>query len=88
MVIAWNSFLSIDLIETAPSGNILVNKSKGGIKVSPMNRHKWGENGLKLLDIPFFAIFGNFSPLSHALMGPLNFQQSEYKAQKHCLGSH
>ena len=41
VVIAWSSFLSIDFIATAPSDNIFVNKSRGGIKGSPMSRHKW-----------------------------------------------
>ena len=41
VVIAWSSFLFIDFIATAPSGNIFVNKNGGGIKGSPMSRHKW-----------------------------------------------
>ena len=40
MVIAWSSSLSINIIATAPSDNIFVNKSGGGIEGSPMSRHK------------------------------------------------
>ena len=31
------------IIATAPSDNSYVNKSKSGIKGSPMSRHKWGK---------------------------------------------
>ena len=41
VVTAWSSFLSADIIPTAPSDNSVVNKSGGGIKGSPMSRHKW-----------------------------------------------
>ena len=40
VVIAWSSSLSINIIATAPSNNIFVNKSGGGIEGSPMGRHK------------------------------------------------
>ena len=41
VVIAWSSFLSADIIATALSDDSVVNKSRGGIKGSPMRRHKW-----------------------------------------------
>ena len=41
MIIACSSFLSIDIIATAPCDNSFVNKSRIGIKGLPMNRHKW-----------------------------------------------
>ena len=40
VVIAWSSFLTIDIIKTAPFDNIFANKI-GGIKGSPMSWHKW-----------------------------------------------
>ena len=43
VVIAWSSSLSINIIATAPSDNIFVNKSGGGIEGSPMSRHKQGK---------------------------------------------
>ena len=39
---AWNSFLFIDIIAIASSGNIFVNKSGGGVEGSPMSRRKRG----------------------------------------------
>ena len=39
---AWNSFLFMNIIATASSGNIFVNKSGGGVKGLAMSRHKWG----------------------------------------------
>ena len=50
MVVVWSSSLSIDIIATAPSDNTFVSKSRGGIKGSPMSRHKWqkmAKNGKK-----------------------------------------
>ena len=41
--VSWKGVLSIDLIETAPNGNILVNKSIGGIMGSPINGQKWAK---------------------------------------------
>ena len=41
VVIAWSSFLFIDFIATAPSGNIFVNKNGDGVKGLPSIRHKW-----------------------------------------------
>ena len=41
VVIAWSSSLSVNIIVIAPSDNILVNKSGGGIKGLPMCRDKW-----------------------------------------------
>ena len=43
VVIAWSSSLSINIIATAPSDNIFVNKSGGGIEGLPMSRHKQGK---------------------------------------------
>ena len=43
VVIAWSSSLSVDIIATAPSDNIIVDKSGGGIKGLPMSRHKQGK---------------------------------------------
>ena len=40
VVIAWSSFLSIDIITTAPFDNSFVNKSGGGIMGLPMSGHK------------------------------------------------
>ena len=40
VVIVWSSSLSVDIVETAPSDNIFVNKSGGGIKGLPMSRNK------------------------------------------------
>ena len=40
VLILWCSSLSVDIVETVPSDNILVNKSGGGIKGSPMSRNK------------------------------------------------
>ena len=48
MVIVWSGFLTIDIIATAPSDNIFVNKSGGGVKGLPISRCKWGKNGQKL----------------------------------------
>ena len=50
-VVVWSSSLPIDIIATAPSDNSYVSKSRGGIKGSPMSRHKWwkmAKNGQKL----------------------------------------
>ena len=41
VVIACSSFYFEDSTATAPSDNIFVNKSGGGIKGLPMSRHKW-----------------------------------------------
>ena len=43
MVIAWSSFFFTDIIATAPSDNIFVNKSGGGIGGSLMSKHKQGK---------------------------------------------
>ena len=43
VVIACSSSLAINIIATAPSDNIFVNKSGGGIERSPMSRHKQGK---------------------------------------------
>ena len=40
MVILWSSSLSEDIVETAPSDNIFVNKSGGGIEGLSMSRNK------------------------------------------------
>ena len=40
VVIVWSSSLSVDIVETAPSEDIFVNKSGGGIKGLPMSRNK------------------------------------------------
>jgi len=50
VAIACSSFLFVDFIATAPGDNIFVNKNRGGIKGSPMSRHKWSKmakNGQK-----------------------------------------
>ena len=41
MVIAWSSFLSIDIVALVNGDNISVNENGGGIKGSAMSRHKW-----------------------------------------------
>ena len=43
MVIARSSSFSVDIIATAPSDNIFVNKSGDGVKGLPLCRHKWGK---------------------------------------------
>ena len=43
VIIAWSSSLFTDIIATATSDNIFVNKSGGGIERSPMSRHKQGK---------------------------------------------
>ena len=42
-VTAWSSFLFIDIITTQPCDNSYVNKSRGGIKGSPLSRQN-GKN--------------------------------------------
>ena len=39
---AQNCFPSVYIIATALSGNIFVNKSGGGVKMSLISRRKWG----------------------------------------------
>ena len=58
---SWKGVLSIDLIETAPSGNILVNKSRGGIMGLPISGQEWSKmvkNGQKWPKIEFEAYGG------------------------------
>ena len=43
VVKAWIISLFVDIIVIAPSDNIFVNKSGGGIERSPMSRHKQGK---------------------------------------------
>ena len=40
LVIVWTSALSVDIVETAPSDNIFVNKSGGGTKGLSKTRNK------------------------------------------------
>ena len=43
VVIAWSSFLFTDIIATAPSDNIFVNKGGDRVKRLPISRHKKGK---------------------------------------------
>ena len=45
VVIAWSHILSLAITATALSDNFFVNKIKGGVKGSPMSRHKWRKKG-------------------------------------------
>ena len=54
MVIAWSNSLITDFIETAPTDNILVNKSRGEINGLHMSRLKWWK-------MAKYSIFGHFS---------------------------
>ena len=72
VVIVWSRSLSVDIVETAPSDNIFVNKSGGGIKGLPMSRNKqqkmvkngqknefsgkWQENGVVIAWSSFLSI--------------------------------
>ena len=58
MVIAWRSSLSVDIIVIAPNDIILVNKSGGGIKGSPMSRHKQGKMAKNVQKLNYQAVAG------------------------------
>ena len=60
-IIVWSRFLFVAITARALSDNFFVKKIKGGVKGSPMSRHKWG----KMAKNRIFRLMGKTSILGH-----------------------